>query len=65
MNRTTEFPTQPTAPADAPAGARAALKLLQRLRRGTLTVQLPDASVRRYGGGEGPIALLSLRNWNA
>jgi cyclopropane-fatty-acyl-phospholipid synthase len=65
MNRTTEFPTQPTAPADAPAGARAALKLLQRLRHGTLTVQLPDASVRRYGGGEGPIALLSLRNWNA
>ena len=65
MNRTTEFSTQPTAPADAPAAARAALKLLQRLRQGTLTVQLPDASVRRYGGGEGPVAGLTLRNWNA
>ena len=37
------------APADAPASARTCLKLLQKLRHGTLILQLPDGSVRRYG----------------
>ncbi len=51
-------------PAGAPAAARTALKLLQRLKQGTLTVQLPDGSVRRFGNGQGPNAALTLRNWN-
>ena len=37
------------APAGAPAAARTCLKLLQKLRHGTLIVQLPDGSTRRYG----------------
>ena len=52
-------------PADAPAAARTALKLLQRLQRGTLTVQLPDGSLRRFGNGQSPSAMLTLRNWKA
>ena len=51
-------------PAGAPAAARTALKLLQRLQQGTLTLQLPDGSLRRFGNGEGPSAMLALRNWN-
>ena len=51
-------------PAGAPAAARTALKLLQRLQQGTLTVQLPDGSLRRFGNGQGPSAMLALRNWN-
>jgi cyclopropane-fatty-acyl-phospholipid synthase len=53
-------------PTATPAGtaARTALKLLQRLQQGTLTVQLPDGSLRRFGNGQGPSAMLALRNWN-
>jgi cyclopropane-fatty-acyl-phospholipid synthase len=51
-------------PAGAPAAARTALKLLQRLQQGTLTVQLPDGSLRHFGNGQGPSAMLALRNWN-
>jgi cyclopropane-fatty-acyl-phospholipid synthase len=36
-------------PSDAPAAARTCLKLLQKLQHGTLTVQLPDGSVQRFG----------------
>jgi len=52
-------------PAGTPAAARTALTLLQRLKHGSLTVQLPDGSQRRFGNGQGPAAALSLRNWNA
>ena len=60
-------------PHDAPASARTALKLLQRLRHGALTLQLPDGSVRRFGehphehandGASGPQASITLHNWN-
>jgi cyclopropane-fatty-acyl-phospholipid synthase len=54
---------QPALPGSVPASARAALKLLERLRHGTLTVQLPDGSQRCFGGGE-PHAAIRLRNWN-
>ena len=56
---------------NAPAAARTALKLLARLRHGSLTVQLPDGSMRFFGeagGGTGAqrnAAMISLRNWNA
>ena len=51
-------------PAGAPSAARATLKLLTRLKHGTLTVKLPDGSVQRFGSGEGPMASLHLLNWN-
>ena len=51
-------------PAGAPAAARTILTLLQRLRHGTLTVQLPDGSARVFGNGELPHAAITLKNWN-
>ncbi len=71
MNSITATPI--TLPQDAPASARPALKLLQRLRHGALTLQLPDGSVRRFGehphdhaqdGQSGPVASMTLHNWN-
>ena len=59
-------------PSDAPAAARTALKLLQRLRHGALTLHLPDGTVRRFGehphkpaddGKPGPVATMTLHNW--
>ena len=52
-------------PKDAPGSARATLKLLLRLRHGTLTVHLPGGSVQRFGSGQAPLASLHLNNWNA
>ncbi len=51
-------------PGDAPSAARATLKLLLRLKHGTLMVKLPDGSIQRFGSGEGPMASLHLLNWN-
>ena len=53
-----------TLPAGAPSAARAMLKLLQRLKHGTLSVKLPDGSVQRFGNGQSPMASLHLLNWN-
>ncbi len=47
-----------------PAAARAGLQLLQRLQHGSLAVHLPDDSVRRFGHSSGPVAAITLRNWN-
>ena len=51
-------------PSGAPSAARATLKLLMRLKHGTLTVKLPDGSVQRFGNGDQPMASLHLLNWN-
>jgi cyclopropane-fatty-acyl-phospholipid synthase len=51
-------------PRNAPAAARTALQLLQRLVHGSLTLQLPDGSVQRLGRAEGPHASMKLHNWN-
>ena len=51
-------------PAGAPSAARATLKLLLRLKHGTLTIKLPDGSVQRFGNGQSPQASLHLLNWN-
>ena len=51
-------------PDGAPSAARATLKLLVRLKHGTLTVKLPDGSVQRFGSGQAPQASLHLLNWN-
>ena len=54
-------------PSDAPAAARTALKLLQRLRHGSITMQLPDGSMQVFGNhqqhGDAPTAAMTLKNW--
>jgi cyclopropane-fatty-acyl-phospholipid synthase len=50
-------------PGDAPGAARTALKMLARLKHGTLTVQLPDGSLQRFGSGDAPTASMHLHNW--
>ena len=50
-------------PRGTPGAARTVLKLLQRLRHGSLTVQLPDGSMQRFGGDAAPHATLHLHNW--
>ncbi len=50
-------------PRHAPATARSALQLLQRLQHGSLTLQLPDGSVQRFGTTDGPHAAMRLNNW--
>jgi cyclopropane-fatty-acyl-phospholipid synthase len=51
-------------PRNAPAAARTTLQLLQRLVHGSLTLQLPDGSVQRFGHTDGPHASMKLNNWN-
>jgi cyclopropane-fatty-acyl-phospholipid synthase len=53
-----------TIPPGTPAAARTVMKLLQRLRYGSLTLQLPDGSMQRFGADAYPHATLHLRNWN-
>ena len=53
-----------TLPDGEPSAARATVKLLLRLKHGTLTVKLPDGSVQRFGNGQTPQASLHLLNWN-
>ena len=55
--------TAPPIPRDAPGAARTALKMLRRLKHGTLTLQLPDGSLQRFGSGHAPMASLHLHNW--
>ena len=51
-------------PDGTPAAARTVLKLLQRLRHGSLTLQMPDGTMQRFGGEALPHAALHLHNWN-
>ncbi len=61
MNTTTfEF----SIPSGAPPAARSALQMLRRMVHGSLTVQLPDGSMQRFGNGQAPVASIALRNWN-
>lgn len=54
-------------PSNAPAAAHTCLKLLEKLTCGSLTLQLPDGSVRHYGNSapaqQGPVAQMRLHNW--
>lgn len=50
-------------PERAPASARTVIRLLQQLRHGTLTLQLPDGSVQSVGDGQGLHASLHLHSW--
>lgn len=61
-NSTTATPL--ALPPGVPAAARTVLGLLTRLQHGSLTVQLPDGSLRHFGTS-GPLdAAIVLRNWN-
>ena len=51
-------------PPGIPASARTALRLLQRLQHGSLTLRLPDGSLQHFGPGGGPSAALTLHNWS-
>ena len=62
MNITTASPF--AIPNEAPAAARTALRLMQRLSHGTLTVHLPGGTLLRFGNGDLPSAAITLRNWN-
>lgn len=54
-------------PPDVPAAARTVFALLQNLRHGSLTVQLPDGSLRHFGQDQtvsgGLQAVMHLHNW--
>jgi cyclopropane-fatty-acyl-phospholipid synthase len=62
MNTTTAAPF--SIPQEAPAAARTALRLMQRLSHGTLTLHLPGGTTLRFGNGDLPSASITLRNWN-
>ena len=65
MNSTTApQPAGFALPRHAPAAARSALQLLQRLQHGSLSLQLPDGTVQRFGSTDGPHASMRLINWN-
>ena len=65
MTSTTTFAPS-SLPDSAPAAARAVFRLLQRLRHGSLDLQMPDGSSAHFGNksDDGPRAALRLRNWN-
>jgi cyclopropane-fatty-acyl-phospholipid synthase len=60
---TATIPSTPALPERAPAAARAVFRMLQQLRHGTLTLQLPDGSTQTVGDGQTPHVNLQLRNW--
>ncbi|WP_313148206.1 cyclopropane-fatty-acyl-phospholipid synthase family protein [Diaphorobacter nitroreducens] len=62
MNTTTVSPSALPLP-DMPAAARHGLRLLQRLKRGTLHLELPDGNVMQLGSGQHPHASMRLHNW--
>lgn len=73
MNTATRTAPSILFPKDAPASARTALRLLQNLRHGALTLHLPDGSHRRFGEHpqqhamhtpHHPSASMTLHNWN-
>jgi cyclopropane-fatty-acyl-phospholipid synthase len=54
-------------PKSAPRAAKTCLKLLQKLQHGSLTVQLPDGSIRRYGKTDAAATLtasLQIHQWS-
>ena len=68
INTTSNSTSTPTntfvLPRGTPTAARTVFKLLQKLRHGSLTVQMPGGSMQRFGGETLPHATLHLHNWN-
>jgi cyclopropane-fatty-acyl-phospholipid synthase len=65
MNHSQVLNSAPSA--SMPATARTAIRLLERLRHGTLNVHFPNGHRRRFGGaaaGSSPEATLVMHNWN-
>ena len=68
MNSTTFSPA--TAPVGTPAAARTALRMLEKMRHGSLALQLPDGSVRHFGesahatAAAHPAATMTWHNWS-
>jgi len=60
---TATAPSTLSLPPHTPAAARTVFRLLQQLRHGALTIQLPDGSVHTVGDGQGPHANIHLHNW--
>jgi cyclopropane-fatty-acyl-phospholipid synthase len=63
MNTTTLPSRVPALPLDMPAAARTGLRLLQRLQRGQLLLELPDGRTLQLGGSARPSASLRLHDW--
>jgi cyclopropane-fatty-acyl-phospholipid synthase len=55
--------TEPPLSSAAPAAARTALRLLCRLKVGTLTLQCPGGQTLQFGAGDEPHAALRLKSW--
>jgi cyclopropane-fatty-acyl-phospholipid synthase len=51
------------APAGSPPAVRTVFALLARLRHGSLDLQLPDGSGAHAGDGNGPRAMLRIKDW--
>jgi cyclopropane-fatty-acyl-phospholipid synthase len=67
MNTTSRTASRTAAfvlPQNCPRSSRTVFKLLQKLQHGSLTVQLPDGSMQRFGQQTLPHATLVLHNWN-
>lgn len=64
MYTTTASPSALDMPADMPAAARHGLRLLDRMRHGTLDLELPDGRTLQLGQGQQRRASMQLRNWN-
>ncbi len=64
MFTTTASPSALNLPADMPSAARHGLRLLERLRHGTLDLELPDGRTLQLGQGKHPRAMLRLHNWS-
>ena len=62
MNTTTTTAPELAWPPGIPAPARAALRLLEGLRHGTLVLHLPDGAARSFGSGT-PHAAIRLASW--
>lgn len=63
MNTSTAPSLSRSLPRDLPGPARTVLKQLQKLQHGSLTLQLPDGSLQHFGSGQGPVAVMHLKNW--
>ena len=64
MYTSTASPSALNLSAEMPSAARHGLRLLERLRHGTLDLELPDGRTLQLGQGQHQRASLRLHNWN-
>ncbi len=62
--RSASLPLTHAASSRAPAPAKTIMRLLEKLAVGTLELELPDGSLRRFGAGTEPVAVMRLNNWH-